>query len=305
MKRRISYSLSILVTIATLLILTSPAAFGAPTRTFGQTSNPGNTTQAGPLKMLDISDDYARQMVMKYGDPSVVPHMKVRIKQPLPDQFQYQESFSANPVPSETAIWEGYDADVWNTPYYATLVRGHFVAQRTSCNCTVGAWVGIGGVHGTGNLFQVGIDMVHMETFVDVIQPGFSPYAHYFYVAYPGDDIYGQVNFDSSTGQWYFIIGDVTQNFFSSNEMSVSPDQNSAEWILEVANPSYPIPFFSGELFSYAWFVVNTGWGGNITSAIANPTYEVYIGPDPNPGCWASPGSVSSDGSSFYARDFC
>jgi hypothetical protein len=306
MWKRFAQCVIALLGLSTALMFQVPGALAAPAKKFGQTPpSPGNMVQFGPFKVLDISDDYARQMVMKYGDPSVAAHMKVRIKQPLPDQEQTHKIFSASPTPSETPTWEGYDADVLNTPWYTTLIRAHFVAQQTSCSCTVGEWVGLGGVHGTANLFQVGVDMGSLYTFLDVIQPGYSPYAVDIFSVLAGDDIYAQISWDNKTNLWYYLIDDVTHNLYNSNEMGVNPDQNSAEWIVEVANPTHPIPVFSGVHFTHALFGISDGETGNITSSIAQPTYEAYIGPVPYSGCWARPGPVSSDGYSFYAYDFC
>ena len=190
-----------------------------------------------------------------------------------------------------------------NTPYYATLIRAHFTAQYANCYCTVGEWVGIGGVHGSTNLIQVGVDMGYGYTFLELI-PSSNNNPVYFQFVHPGDDIYGQVNLDTSTGMWFFIIEDVTRNQYTSYEVSYSPDENSAEWIVEVRNPNYPIPSFNPIQFSYADWGDNVGHNGNILSPEANPTYEAYIGSTSDV-CYASPGLVTNNGTAFVGRDHC
>lgn len=303
MRKRFTSYLAAILSLGAILVLSSPAAFAAPNKHSAQSPLPFPMVQVGPFKMLDISDNYARQMVIKYGDPSVAAHMLTRIKQPLPAKFQHHDIFSSNPILSNTYTWEGYDADVLNTPYYATLIRAHFTARYANWQYTVGEWVGIGGRHGSGNLIQVGVDMRSLRLFLDLV-PSSNSQAIEFQFVNPGDDIYGQVNLDSSTGMWFFDIQDVTTNNYTSYEVSYSPDQNSAEWIVEIQHAAPSTPYFGDVQFSYADWGDNVGHNGNILSPEANPTYEAYIGSTSDT-CYDSPGSVTNNGTAFVGRDHC
>jgi hypothetical protein len=153
----------------------------------------------------------------------------------------------------------------------------------------VATWAGVGGFNGT-NLAQTGVDQWLNEAWVE-LYPNTPTYE--FFVN-NGDYMYSNVSYDRATAKWSLSIQDVTKGVSFSNEYSFSPDQTSADWIVETLGSS--VPSFSTVDFTYSNWYDNNGFLQNINSDRTSTVWQITA----SPGCGTiSPGGIGADGSSF------
>jgi hypothetical protein len=128
--------------------------------------------------------------------------------------------------------WGGYVADVLTTPYWVDGAFGTFYAQLVCSTCNnLASWVGVGGWNGN-YIAQAGFDERLDRAWYE-LWPNAPVYLNIYPAA--GNALYVDVHYDLSTAKWYILFDDASTGQYWSNEFSFNVDQNSAEWILELA----------------------------------------------------------------------
>jgi|GEM_PF-1880223 len=228
-------------------------------------------------KQVDISDDYGKQFIRKKLGDHVSSRLKYHVKAPLAKQFP-EIKYTKAITPWTDQIWSGYIVESSNIQG----VSGEFNAAPSQ-NGYDATWTGIGGVNGTGNLAQTGIDQKYMVAWTEV----YPEVAQYWFYVNDGDQIISDVLYDSDTGNWFLLIADLTTGDYYYNEYSFNPDQTTAEWIVERAMNSN-IGTFDTINFNSAYWYDSNNTKQNINSDAATALYQSKIN-------WNSQSSVPSD----------
>ena len=235
--------------------------------------------------LVEISDDYGRQFISKKIGNTVATRLKHRVSAPLAKQLP-EVRFTKSITQETDTNWCGYIVQSSNIQG----VSGEFNAAPSQ-NGVVATWTGIGGVNGTGNLAQTGIDQKYMAAWTEIYP---APAQYWFYVN-DGDQIISKVLYDSDTGNWYLLIADLTTGYYYHNEFSFNPDQTTAEWIVERATNSN-IGTFDTVNFSSAYWYDGSSTKQNINSDADTALYKLIVSWN---GQSAVPSSIGSDGQSF------
>jgi hypothetical protein len=235
----------------------------------------------------DVSDNYAKAFVVaQHAAPELIQHMTTRITSYIqPPSVRFAESSSSN--------WGGY---VQNGPSAGIeQVQGRFsVTSEPSGADQMASWLGIGGWNGQ-NLIQTGVDDNNHMTWVEMLPQ--SPV--YLFGVNDGDYLYGLISYDHGTGKWYVEIDDETTGNYWVNEYSYSPDQTSAEWIVEDAGGTQAVPnqccyYFWASEFTDGSDNTNSPQAmnspsGTLTRVVLNYPYGGHL----------YPSGVGSDGETF------
>jgi len=236
---------------------------------------PPTATPPEPPEEFPISDDYAKQFVLKKtGRADVVARMIHRV--PTPKGPPSNDHFTTD---GSKDIWGGYMADQNGGFLHRAL--GVFADFNVSQTCNffcplVGTWVGIGGF-GNSNLAQTGVNQRNMQAFYEMLPAG----AVYLYGVNNSDAMYTYLAWDSATNNWYFQVQDLTTATYWSSEFSYSPDTRTAEWITEVNGGS--VPSMNPVNFTSARWIDETGNGHSIPDGVIT-AWRITLR-DPNGGC--------------------
>jgi hypothetical protein len=175
-----------------------------------------------------VSVPRAQSLVMKaFGDKgtSIVSRMITRVTTPL----AIQRDISYAPIQNPSSHWGGYQI---MSSYNVNDSEGCFnVTQST--NGDDAAWTGVGGVYETQMLAQTGVDMYGLQAWTECYDPhSNNNHASFWFGVQPGDDMASLVIQDSGRF-WYLMIADETSGDWYGSDVFFSPDQSSAEWIIE------------------------------------------------------------------------
>lgn len=190
------------------------------------------------------------ESLMKHAQKFVFPNFeKTTLRtHPLMDSTNTKATMG---TPGTSHNWSGV-IDTWSKNGFDG-VKGYWTLPNLVFNgegskvAYSSMWVGIGGSKtGSNGLFQIGTEQ-DMSPTGENYYPWWEVWAPHnggtngqikikkFYV-YPGDQIYGYVDYHPSTGKTWFYLEDVTSNLythFSEAGYSADWDSSSAEWILE------------------------------------------------------------------------
>jgi hypothetical protein len=146
---------------------------------------------------------------------------------------------------------------------------GSFYAQyvcTTYCN-QLASWIGVGGWTGQ-NIAQSGFDEKLRQAWYELY-----PNPPVFLGIYPseGDTLYVDVHLDLSTYKWYILFDDSSTGQYWASEFSFNTDQNSAEWIVELAT-GQSVPVSNSVLFNSSQWEDEYGRLQNANSSESVPT---------------------------------
>ena len=236
-------------------------------------------------KLVEISDDQGKKFISKKFGNRIASRILHRVKVPLAKQHP-EIRYTKSTTQTSSSNWSGYIAQSSNIQG----VAGEFNVAPSQ-NGEDSTWTGIGGVNGTGNLAQTGIDQSLMAAWTEIFP---APAQFWFYVN-NGDQIVSNVLYDSDTGYWFLLIGDLTTGDGYYNEYSFNPDQTTAEWIVErVGNAD--IGTFNTVNFGSSYWYDSNNTKQNINSDIDNVLYQTIL---PWNGQLATPLNIGLDGESF------
>jgi Peptidase A4 family len=212
---------------------------------------------AVPVLLPAISDAEAKAQA---GNPQLAAHMLHRVTKPLAIQPQVGHYVNV----TSSTNWGGYYVQ-------STNVEGSYgcVVDTKAPTYDAASWTGVGGVNGTGDLAQSGVDQYEQEGWIETYP---NPPVFYFNVN-TGDTVCSEVKYVSS-GKWYISVTDSTSGSYYAADYSFNPDRSTAEWITE-AQGSAAVPRFGSITFT------STEWwnsSGNEVSATTGGTlYDIQL----------------------------
>jgi Peptidase A4 family len=192
---------------------------------FGDRQPHPATSGSSESREFAITDAYGRAEARQFGGQRVADRMLERTttETSLSNSVSYASLTDPN--------WGGWVADTVAKPYWVNGAFGYFYAQYVCATCNpLGSWVGVGGFNGT-NIVQSGFDEKLHRAWYQL-----SPNKAVYLKIYPaaGDELYVDVHLDHKTYLWYVFFDDLTSGKYFLNEFSFNPDENSAEWIVEL-----------------------------------------------------------------------
>lgn len=287
------FSLFILVCLGLIVMFTSASPVLA--KSSSPTTKPSYQASMHGLSTaleVPISTARARQLALEFMGSEVVAHMLYRASEQNPQPpLHVKFATSSN--------WSGYYTDTTGkkgSPL-VDVSQAYFSVPNESVNDTLtGTWVGIGGVNGT-TLAQTGVAIGggYSQAWYELL-PANPVYVNVYVKA--KDVMAGNVSLDKSSGNWYILISDLTNNTYYANEFSYTTDQTTADWILEVPSGSGPVPTITGKvLFSQALWADNaSNYFLSINSPRGQDVADTLNDPQGGKIC---PSSLSNHGENF------
>lgn len=184
---------------------------------------------------IQISDSLAKTLAQKYVGSYAASRMLHRVTI-LPAQPTNPTYYTTSPTPVPGQTWAGYEvrSDALDGYPNADGAQGHFNAlQNVGGSGVVGTWVGVGGGYpnDTGNIIQTGISNNLMQAWYELLP---SP-AVYVFSVNSNDEMVADTSYVGS-GDWYIDIQDLTTGVYYAATFSFTPDQSTAEWVMEDGN---------------------------------------------------------------------
>lgn len=166
--------------------------------------------------------------------------------------------------------WSGY----YTTNGGFTLVKGKWWVPTYCCspsNSTAVQWVGIGGVFGNQYLFQAGTETDPVENYRFWWEAAPNPVHYQGPAVSPGNEVYVEVDYNRTCGgqSYAFMYNYATGGYWGTPCQSFTPDQGSADWIVERGSVwcgSYYGPTTLAQTTQVNWhsdFADSTNAGGN------------------------------------------
>jgi hypothetical protein len=127
-------------------------------------------------------------------------------------------------------------------------------------------------MHGNQYLYQTGVDQFLMKAFYTLYVPGVTQQNTNLFAVHAGDSL-SAGEFQDTNGKWYYNIVDNNTNQYSSNEFVFTPDQSTAEWIVE--NMGGAVSNFGSVTFQSSWWSYSNSGVQNITSSAASTLWKL------------------------------
>jgi hypothetical protein len=148
--------------------------------------------------------------------------------------------------------WGGWAVDTTGSSISVTASQLNFPALLQGCSGTCAAsatWAGVGGHNGTQALIQTGLDQSNLMTWYQLI-PGDGP--HGLWTVPSGDSMFAGVALDFPTGNWTYLIEDLSSGSGATGAFSFGPDTSTGEWISE-SKRTAPTPVFVVSVSQAMW----------------------------------------------------
>lgn len=265
--------LAAVVAITGQLVVLTPVAASAPFGVEKPLPSPGPAAAVE----YQISNDYAKKEASRFGGARVASRMLYRATAETP---------STDGIRFSLCCWAGWVANTVSTPYWVNGAFGSFYAQDVCSTCTtLASWVGVGGWNAS-YIAQAGFDEKKRRAWYE-LYPNNPVYLSIYPAA--GDSLYVDVHLDYGTYKWYILFDDASSGAYWSNEFSFNPDENSAEWVMELTGGS-SVPRSNSVQFNSSRWEDENGYLQNANSSEAVPTSTSI-----NAFCGTiTPGSLSS-----------
>ena len=200
-----------------------------------------------------LTDKEAVALIEKHLGKEAADRAKNRIEVGTVGETRYSKAVTKKPG---NYNWGGYV--VQSTDIVGAY--GRFNVTKNPTNTHSAVWVGIGGVYGT-NLVQTGVDLVSKKAWIEL----YPAKPVYYFSVNVGDEINASVSYDVDYGQWACIIQNLTTSDYYIGMYSFTPNQSSAEWVLENVNNTKPTSISTINFTRCYW---TKDSGGGIAGAI-------------------------------------
>lgn len=289
--------------LSTLLLTVTLGTVGLDTTTLSR--NRQETPQASRVdREVVTSSIHMKELALKLCGPKVVAHMLHRFVQQSSTRHSKQAQFgSETGTPKDSPKWAGYVAYTGEKEFFVNGASGEFtVPNLPSGGNEIAPWIGIGGFQGDTHILQTGVavgtgDRAYQQAWYQLYP---NPPV-FLYDVNPGDTMFASVALDSDTGAWDVLIEDSTTNQYFDDEFNFNPNQNSAEWIIEVPNNTI-IPEFDTVSFTNATWIDQQNETQTLTSQKADLYQDSLNRPEAGSACASD---IGADQQSFYMNSPC
>lgn len=202
---------------------------------------PGMKLQPVTVKELGITDEDAKNQIIKRHGEDLAKHMQLRVKGPLSSEPQQKNSkfseirFSKPATDKKANNFSGYISDI---PKGTLLgAEGRFNVPQVTNDGLLSAWVGVAdATPDQPKVVQAGVEFSsYRQAWVEFF-PGEPLWVPAEFSINPGDSIYIDVAQDTMSGAWtILIINETTKKWYCDGfSTDVKFDAKQACWILEV-----------------------------------------------------------------------
>lgn len=221
-------------------------------------------------------------------------------------------------APLSGTVYDGWGGWAAGTPgihahTYVAIKTVFWIPSSTGCGSTngVGFWIGLGGTYSGNDLVQQGAECGNTSLGGGSVYRPFHQFANTQVAKHfcnnwttwtfsTNDKIYQNMSFQTSSNTAYFYLEDETTGVIHSCGLTPPSgwgwDLNTAEWIGEAPAEAHPYNFGSVH-FTDAWTELssNSTW----VTLDSQPLTDYIEGTQGTNKC-LGPGSIGSDGASFY-----
>lgn len=147
--------------------------------------------------------------------------------------------------------------------------------------------------------------MNYLQAWTDLVipynpPPGWNNDTKYWFNVNPGDKMASEVTYDSDNGLWYLMIEDLSTGLWFGSDFNFNPNQNNAEWIVEVPPPNNYIGQYGTVSFSDCYWDNSSYMPQPINSNQNNAlTYYIETASDGQ----VKPSTLDSNSYSFTMND--